>query len=184
MNLPVNLIAYLPDFLRDIYEYKVLMTAAGGELGLLEQARRQNLANTFVDSLDEEGVLRWENMLHIEAETGDSTADRMFRIKMYLAGDRPYTYNALKKQLQQLCGGVQGVNVTLDASKYTLRILISLTAKSQAAAAEKLIRKMLPCNMILDFGLKYNQYETLAPYTYAQLKVYSYKDLRESVLGG
>ncbi len=184
MNLPVTLIDYLPEFLRGIREYNQIMNIVGGEIELAEKSRRGILENTFIDDLNESGIIRWEKMLKLHPKDTETKADRIFRIKSYMTGDRPYTLIALTKQLEQLCGGSERVSVKLDADKYTLKVEVSLKAKNQMGEVTKVIRKMLPCNMLLDCSLKYNKYNVFKPYTYGQLSEYTNTQLRESALGG
>nr|DAE76057.1 MAG TPA: tail protein [Caudoviricetes sp.] len=184
MRLPVTLINYLPEFLREIREYSQIMNITGYEIEQAERSRRSVLENTFIDDLNELGIERWEKMLNLHPKDTETKADRIFRIKSYMTGDRPYTLIALTKQLEQLCGGSERVSVKLVADKYTLKAEVSLKAKNQMGEVTKVIRKMLPCNMLLDCSLKYNKYNMFKPYTYGQLSEYTNTQLRESALGG
>ena len=66
MKLPCRIIEYLPEFLRDIREYKQIAHAEDIELNRLELRRRKILENTFIEDLDEEGTSRWEGMLGLK----------------------------------------------------------------------------------------------------------------------
>ena len=75
-------------------------------------------------------------------------------------------------------------NVSMEYAKdiYTLRVLIELTAKNQLAIVERMLRKMLPCNISLICALAYNRHTHLTPYKHSELGAYSHTGLREEVL--
>ena len=75
-----------------------------------------------------------------------------------------------------------GFTVTLVGSTFTLSVRVMLTAKQNYDDVETLLNRIVPENLILDLSLMYNQHQTLAAFTHAQLAAYTHYFLRNEVL--
>ena len=104
MPRTVQLVGYLPDILKDIEEFKALLTAEKPEFDILFEKIDIIVENCFVDTLDDYGCTRWEKMLGLTAKDTDSIDLRRIRIKAALNGDTPYTMRSLENKLLALCG--------------------------------------------------------------------------------
>ena len=148
MQMPFNLSRYVPEFLRDIKEFRVIYESENTELAKLEILRRQAIANRFYNEMDKETCGRYESdkVLNLTVNAGDILDDRRFRIKSILN----FTNHYLIKSLVDLCGN-NNINVQLNADKYYIEIRLALMSESKNIEAQKLIRRMLPCNMKLNY---------------------------------
>lgn len=181
MKLPCRIIEYLPEFLRDIREYKQIAHAEDIELNRLELRRRKILENTFIEDLDEEGTSRWEGMLGLKPKDAETLEDRKFRIKGCMFGRRPYTYEEIVDRLNNLCGK-ENISVELKAEQYIVKIRVGLKVKNRLQEILDILNTAIPCNMLIDYDLQYNTYSTLSKYTHGTLKKYTYGQLRDEHL--
>lgn len=182
MKLPVRLVEYLPEFLRDVREFDEILKSGSEDIGQAELARRSVLENSFLEDITEIGAGRWEAMLGLQPKDTETLDDRKFRIKSYMIGDRPYTFRALLQRLEQLCGGKDNFSAVRYPAQYKIVASVALTAKGQLKEVRDAMERMLPYNMTFECGLKYNQYQTLGNMTYGEMTVYTHNQLREEVL--
>lgn len=176
-----ELIEYLPEVLQGLYEFRALCSAGDMELEILRERLVEAVDDNFVHTLTESGCARWESMLGIKPKATDSHADRRFRILAAINQDSPYTFCGLRRQLETLCG-VEGYSAELDSNNYRLSVKLALTAKGQFDEADRLLRRIVPANIVTELSLKYNQHETLSALTHGQAAAYTHSDLRNEVL--
>lgn len=177
----VNLIQYLPDILQEIKEFGGIAAAENPELTAL-WSRLEDVSNDqFVQFATENGVKRWESILKIFPKGTDSLEDRRFRILTRLNEQLPYSYRMLEQQLATLCGE-DGYRLQLNREAYELIIRVALSAKSNYADVESMLKRTVPANMVIDLSLIYNQYSALERATYGRLSAYTYNQLRNEVI--
>ena len=70
--------------------------------------------------------------------------------------------------------------LTIETSKYDVTVSVELTRKNQVNAVADLLRRIVPANMFCNVRVKYNQYYMLSKFTYAELKQFTYKDLKDN----
>lgn len=174
---------YFADQLVNIAEIKEIIRVLNEEFEAVDKRIQQVLCNMFVLDCDEAGIERYEKMLGVTPEAGDTLDDRRFRILALYKGDTPYTLISLRQKLEDLCGA-KNVEVTLDADNYRISIVIELASKNQYNTVLKVVKSMLPCNLELNCRLKYNRHETLQQFTHEQLAAYTHEQIVEEVLGG
>lgn len=176
-----NLIDYLPEFLREIREYKAILTdAVQPEVEELFQAIENAQNNQFIETADEYGVARWEKILGIVPQSTYSLDNRKFTILTRMNEQLPYTMTSLKHRLESLCGK-DGYSVELDAPNYTLKVGVALTARSSFKDVQSMLEKVVPANMVLALHLIYEQHSTWSAYTHEQLSAYTHQVLRNGV---
>lgn len=177
-----NLIDYLPEFLRNIREYKAILTdAVQPEMVEFFNAIENALNDQFIPDATENGVSRWEKMLKIVPKATDSLDDRKFTILTKMNEQIPYTMPSLKQRLDALCGK-GGYSVELDANKFILKVRIALTAQNNYKDVCVMLEGIVPLNMVIDVGLMYNKNEVWGAYTYEQLSAYTHEQLRNEVV--
>ena len=181
MDKQVNIEHYQPDVIKDYREFKAIAQTENPELYLLWTASDNAFNDQFVDTLTVNGCERWERMLSIQPMGTDTLEERRFRIKARLNENLPYTMRMLKNSLSALCGA-DGYSLTLYAGEYRLKILVELTVKKMFAEAEKMVKRMIPANMIIDISLRYNQWLALRPITWGQAAGYTWGEIKEEVI--
>lgn len=172
---------YFADQLISIAEVQQIINALQPEFAMLSENIYKVLNNMFILDLDEDGCERYEKMLGIKPRGDDTIEDRQFRILALYKGDTPYTIISLRRKLEELCGA-ENVEIVLDEADYYIEIWIGLQSKNQFDTAYSVIKKMLPCNMQLNYSLKYNQHSTLAGHTHGQLSAFTHSQLRSDVI--
>lgn len=175
------MIDYLPQVIKNIKEYKHIMTAEEPELVEVWTALENALKDNFIDGATENGVLRLEKILKITPKAADNMEDRKFRIKARFNEQLPYTFRTLQDRLANLCGE-EGYTCELFNNIYTLKVRIELIAKGQYDAVNSLLERITPMSLVIDLDLRYNQHLKLSNFTNAQLRAYTHKQLRDEVI--
>ncbi len=176
-----QVIDYLPEWLREFREIKILCDRYQVQMDKLWNAVESLWSNNFIQSLDEHGCDRWEKLLKLKNKNMYTLQDRRNNIAGRLAEQRPYTFKKLCMILDVLCGK-DGYTLDLSPETYTIRIKVMLTRKNMLNDVKELLDRMMPANLMVDADLMYNVYGLLKPYTYKGLKEYTYKQLREEVM--
>lgn len=173
-----KLIEYLPEFLREVREYKAIFNdAVQPEVVELFQAIEDGLNDQFIQDATENGVLRWEKMLKIIPKATENLDDRKFTILTKVNEQLPYTLKSLKKRLEVLCGE-NGYSVEVNTNEFIVKVRIALAARSNCKDVEDMLEKVIPANMIIDCSLMYNQNEKFTSYTHQELSSYTHQEIR------
>lgn len=176
-----NVLEYLPPVISNTLEFQHLANAENPEINDLWTAHEEIFNTQFIDALNEEGCKRWEKILKISPMGTDTLAERRFRILTFLNAELPYTLNQLKNLLASLCGP-KGYTLELLHDEYKIIVRVVLTAKKQIVEVEKLLRRVIPANLIIDLSLLYNQYQLLNGKTHGELAAYTHNQIREEVI--
>jgi len=180
-NKNVDILTYLPQIMQQLEQFKQIANAENPEINALWAAIEDLLNNQFVVSANEDGIAKYETLLDIQPKATDELEVRRFRVLGRITESIPYTYNALKAQLNNLCGN-DGYTINLNNETYTLIVKVALTSKKQYDEVDALLKRTVPANIVIDLDLLYNSYEVLNNYTYSHLETFTYEDLRSSVL--
>jgi len=181
MARQVDITKYWPTILKEYQELIALAGTENTEINSLWQSLEDIMNDQFCDSLTNNGASRWESILSIVPKGTDTLDFRRFRIKSRLNEQLPYTYNVLKQQLITLCGE-DGYSLELSNATYTLKVRVDLIVKSKYNDVSDLLNRIIPCNIVIDLSLLYNQHSTLANFTNAQLSAYTHEQLRNEVI--
>ena len=177
-----NLIDYIPEFLKDVNEYKAILNLAEQpEMVDLFAAVDDALNDQFIVDATENGVLRWEKILNIVPKATATLDERKFAILTKVNEQTPYTMTALKQKLDSLCGE-DGYDVELDSNNYVLKVKLGLGQLSNFMAAGELLKRIVPANMIIELTSKYNKHQLLADKTHKDLSAYTHYQLRNEVV--
>lgn len=145
----VNLVEYLPPFLREYRELKALMNAENPEFLAVYSAAERVLKNEFIDTADEYGLSRFENLLGILPSKNDTLESRRARVFARWFTELPYTLRAF---LEKLSGLSEYGNITVftDFEHYRVSIETDFELYGQTDEIERLVELMFPCNIIAD----------------------------------
>jgi hypothetical protein len=145
----VKLLDYLPEMLREIYEFQAICSAGDNELDKLKDELAAAVDDNFVYTLSESGCARWEKMLSLTPKATDTIADRRFRILTKLNHNLPYTMRCLEQLLEMYCGE-DNFRVVTNFDVYALRIETHFTVYSLLCELRKTLNAMIPANISLD----------------------------------
>ena len=172
---------YLPEYLKDVEEFKALMDAEQPEFENIT-ALINNASNDFsVFTLTEDGVRRWESILGIAGKAADSLDARRFRIITHIIGQIPITKRSLYAQLVTLCGE-GGFTMEINSATYTLNVKVGVEAQSAFNDVKELITRLAPANLICNVTQMYNEHSLLQKKTHEQLKAFTHQQLRSEVI--
>lgn len=177
-----NLIDYIPPFLKNVREYKVILEdVEQPEMVSIWNAISNAFNDQFIIDATENGVSRWEKILGIIPKATLNLKERKFTILSKINEQLPFTLTTLEEQLKILCGE-GGYSVNLNTNNYTLDVKIALTAKNNFEDINSLLQRIVPANLVITLNLKYNQQELLTKLTHEQLQAYTHYDLRNEVM--
>ena len=98
----------------------------------------------------EYGVKRWEKILNISPENGDTLETRKVRILTYLTVKLPYTWRVLEQMLVGLLGE-GNFTMKLNNDTATLKVVLSLeTTQAQVTDIQTLLARVLPENLVTE----------------------------------
>ncbi len=174
----MKLINYLPQLLKEIYEFKVLCDSGDKELDLLKENIDNIFKEMFVYTAENEGLTRLEKILNITSSANDDIDFRRFQILTKLNGGN----RNLMKKIEVLVG--EDFTVDYYWSEYRLVVKLPLKNKKYLDAVRAMLDDTVPLNLIIEAVLKYNTYGLIKSkeLTYGDLKGRSYKQLREEEL--
>jgi Uncharacterized protein conserved in bacteria (DUF2313). len=180
LDREIDVLNYLPDFLKEFREFKELAASENPEILALWGTLESVMRDQFINDSTENGVKRWEKILKISPKGTDGLDIRKFRVLARLNEKLPYTYRKLEQQLGTLCGE-SGYSMELRNNEYKLVVRVALSAGAMFAEVEKLLKRIVPANMDIDLSLLYNRNSSLESYTYGGLSTYTYDQLRREV---
>ena len=181
LKQPKNLLNYLPPILHDKKEYIQICKTEDVEINKLFTNINSLFDNLFLESLNLQGVKRWEKMLKITPKQSETLEDRRFRIITRYLTNLPYTKRSLHTILATLCGK-DGYKLDINHEKFIVKVKVALGAKHKIDEVKFTLRKVVPANMSLDVNLLYNTHEILSNFTFEELSKFTHEQLREEEL--
>lgn len=181
MEYKTPIIEFLPEFVQEYEEIRVLTSTEQIEFNSLWSEHEKAVQNSFVESADEYGVKRWERIVGIVPRADATLDERKFAIMVKINEELPYTYRALEQKLTNLCGST-GYKIDLKPSMYSIVVKVELTAKNSFMAVKEMMEKIIPANLLVAVELIYNQYKDFIGFTHRQLTAYTHEQLRNEVI--
>lgn len=181
MDKEVSLIEYLPDYFKNVREFKNSISIENQEFQEIYEKINYIHNEQFIDTCSEYAVKRWEKILDMTPNDDDTLEQRKFKILLRLSQHLPYTEEILKAKLKELCGE-KGYTLSVDPINCTIEVRVTLGIKYMYDEVLKLLKKILPMHLYLDYRLLFNRHMDLKQYTHAQLKTLTHKVIKEEVL--
>jgi hypothetical protein len=179
--MPRPLVEYLPPAVKEVREFRAAVSGEQPEIDLLRRRVKDARDDQFVMTATENRIKQWEGILRITPRGTETLDERKYNVVLRRNERLPYTYRMVERQLDFLCG-VGGYTMILDHKNYKLTVKLELVSKYQYEAVVDLLRRIVPANMVIDVDLRYNQYQSLQPYTYGYLAGLTHEQLRSEVL--
>ena len=158
----INLKELLPLYLQEYSELAEIMDTETPEFRLLESRHNRMIDNRYIISCDEEGIARFEKILGMTPKSDDTLEDRIFRCLTKWNVCLPYNYAFLERKLKELCGTEYAID--FDIPGQTMIVKIGIAQKNQYDSVVDILDEIVPCNILLNTELLYNQYRSLKPY--------------------
>lgn len=180
MSREINLYDYLPDFMTELKEMKAILDSMNPQMKKLYADLELVLNTNFIQTCNEKGIERYEQMLGIENNPSFSLEDRKFLVLSYFNSELPYTKVTLNSKLETLCG--KDCYWVEYPEAGIIKVRIGLSAKNMYDQVEKLLKRILPANLLVDYGILWNQQIVVGKFPHKTLKQYTHKEIREEVL--
>ncbi|GFI02303.1 MAG: DUF2313 domain-containing protein [Lachnospiraceae bacterium] len=148
MNRQVDLLSYLPPFLQEFKENRETLNAENPEFILVWNGADRVLKNEFIETADEYGISRFEQILKISPLKTDTLEIRRRRVMLRWLDRIPYTLRAFLERLSEICKG-SDFSVVKEYLKYKISITADLEEAGQTEELDRLIEEMMPCNMVV-----------------------------------
>ena len=172
---------YLPTAMWEIAELKAICEAEQPEKVHIIACMNQDLDDTFIPTISEDGIEHWESMLGI-VPPGDATvSDRQFELLARVNNHAPFSYNRILQMMDAVMGG-RNYDFTPSFETFELEVRIHLGSKYKLRTITTMLENCIPAHIALHIDLKYNSHQTLGGFTHSTLAKYTQKQLRDSVI--
>lgn len=168
----MRIVEYFPGVIAKSDHMQNLANAEDLGLELISNDYDRLFKNIYVETANTEGIERFEQMLGILHKLDDSLEDRRVAILAKLNTRLPYTRRVLIQFFNNLVGK-DGYTLRIDYGRRMIFLKIELSRKNQVAAIARMLRQVLPANMMFDIKLKYNQVYMLKVFKPDELKTYT-----------
>lgn len=149
MAREIDLLGYWMPVLRQLKEFKEIAKAETPELKYILEQIERTLNNMFIETSDEYGIKRFEDMMGIYPEAGASLETRRFNVLVKWNDKVPYTEKELYNRLISICGD-DNFSVNPDYKNYFLEIITHLGIEGAFDTISSILQDMIPCNLVLD----------------------------------
>lgn len=173
-----KLIDYLPEHFSNILEMRVIMEAEQKEFERLWGEIDNTKKDRFLITATENGIARWESMLKISPKATDTIEERRLRILAKVNEQLPFTKITLAQSLTALCGE-NGYKMEIGYGEYRVRVLVALTAKKMVDEVQRLLRRVLPANLLIEVTLLYNTWGKIKTKTWGELLSRKWRGVKE-----
>lgn len=145
----VDLVSYLPPYLRKYKEQNNVLTVENPEFVIVWDAANRVLNNEFIATADEYGISRYEKILGVLPFVEDTIESRRARVQSRWFTSIPYTMKSLLAKLIALCGE-NNFTVKKQFSIYHIYIDVRLELLGQVEELERMLQIMIPCNIVVN----------------------------------
>ena len=170
-----------PDVVLNIRDVKAAIDAGDTVGDMLDKSLEELNHNITIKDSEESGIRRREKILGINPLDTSGLEDRRFEVLMRWYDTPIYTETTLRNKLDSALGAGNYI-LTVDLENKTINCAIELTRKLMIKTVQDLFEQMIPLDYVLSITLRYNQYKTLKPFTYGQLKSFTCRSLRNEVI--
>lgn len=148
MKENVNLAEYLPSFLAELKEFKVLFSSEDSEYDLLWDSASGVLADQYIETAGERGVLRLEKITGLPSDRSLTLGERKARIIARINEELPYTLRKLNEMLEAVCGR-GNFTIGADFPNYKLKVVTALRSNVRVDDTAQLLERVVPANIII-----------------------------------
>lgn len=147
----MNLIKYMPPFLKEVREFKEIFGAEDIQIEKLNNQINSMLREVIVKTAEDYGLRRYEKIYGITRPTETLEARRM-AILLKMNNRVAYTYKWLIQTLNEAIGA-ENYKITTDFNNYKMNIEIALNYTEAAELLKNDLVKQMPANIELDYRL-------------------------------
>ena len=166
-----------PDVVINIREVKATIEA-GDKVGEVFERHLDEIDNDItIKTSEESGIAHRERILKIAPLDTATLEDRRMEVLLRWWSSAMYTETTLRQKLDATLG-LRNYILTIDLDQKTVTCQVEITKSYMINAIENLLEEMIPLDYGLTIILRYNQYKTFKPFTYKQVSMKTYHQLR------
>lgn len=147
----MNLIKYMPPFLKEVREFKEIFGAEDIQIEKLNNQINSMLREVIVKTAEDYGLRRYEKIYGITRPAETLEARRM-AILLKMNNRVAYTYKWLIQTLNEAIGA-ENYKITTDFNNYKMNIEIASNYTEAAELLKNDLVKQMPANIELDYRL-------------------------------
>ena len=148
VRVDTDLMAYLPDWYKEIEEYQQIIAAEKAQAVTLLSNMTAVKGNFFFATMNEGAVAEWERVLGIIPNPATETLEfRRMRLINRLSTKPPFSIRFLRQKLDELIGAGNYV-LTVDGSAYTIYIEASASNQGYAIEVARTINAIKPAHIV------------------------------------
>lgn len=147
----MKIIEYMPNFLQDVREFKIISELEDEELNRLKLQIDNILREVIVDTSEDYGLKRYERIYNINVVSDDIDI-RRFNVIAKMNNKAPFTYKWLEHKLKQLVGE-DNYKINIEYDSYKVIISIVYLFGDMVDTLQKDLRELLPANLIIQINL-------------------------------
>lgn len=140
-----RLIEYLPPFMRRFKELQQITSSEDKQMSEIDECISRMIDEAFITDCGEYGVKKYETLLGIMPDSGDTLSDRKEMILAHWRDFLPYTIRTLIRRLNVYCG--DDFEITGNLADYELEIHTHILSDVVLRDIEKDVDHMIPENM-------------------------------------
>lgn len=145
--MPERILEYLPDFYRQILDYRELDKTESIELDSMNAAIEQLFNDQFVMSSSEEAIKRREKILGIQSDPKETLDFRKKRILNRYQTKPPFTIRFLQQQLDFLVGKGK-TRIHVDVQKFILTVTTNIEDAIVFKEVQYTVNQVKPANLL------------------------------------
>ena len=168
--------------MKDIKEYQQLNVASNPTFEEVKSDMSQVANNHFMSLLDEYGCDRLEKIMDIDGNDHLTLEMRRLYIITKANNTLPYTIRNLQRKIISLLGN-NNFSIEMTYNDYHLKIVLFVQNFDKIEYIREHIEGMIPCNIILELLVIFNQYSLFTQFTYGELRSMTHKYMREHYFG-
>lgn len=144
-----DILSYWIKEIRRIIEFQEIAKVENIEFLRLYGATDRALKNMFIETADEDGIKRLEEIARIYPEPEDTLEQRRARLYVYWNDKEPYTEEELRGKLESLCGE-GNFEINSDYKNFFIQILTHVGGYGIFDEVTRMLDYFLPANLVLD----------------------------------
>lgn len=146
----VDLVTYLPPYLKNYQEQVAALEAENPEFILIWNGVDRVLYNHFISTADSYGISRYEKIMGIVPTEDDNLESRRSRVQVNWVNLLPYTMKTFLQKLNVLCGSGNYILSCSFSEEYYMKLITHLDNAGQVDELRNLFEEILPCNLVVD----------------------------------
>lgn len=150
MAKEVDLLSYWMPILRELKEFKEIANTEEVELTYLLEAIDNTLNNMFIETADENGIKRFEDMMGIYPDEEADLDLRRINVQLKWNNTASYTDKELYNSLLMFCGSEDNFSIVNNYEEYLIDITTGLGVRDSFDTVTKFLKEVLPCNLVIN----------------------------------